>query len=794
MTIYTSMKSNTVVWTLRNVTILLLLLLSIIHSPLALSARNVGTGFPPDNDTNDPYDDIEPDFYGIHNTRYGFDWISFSIQTRPKTTNTLYVRQGDRGPWKYLRPVPSGYSSFREEGLDTHVKRCYSVRSHADSRYYVYQTCKSPYSRVEFRPGEMSQEITDRILDAFEWSKTEPVQEGNNPNQPALYSMAVLLEKAPNSEDENLIRDLGIHIQDLPLFPNEFPTWDSQKAVVTVGDEYRIWRFIVIPGYLYNAIRDRNITRESKGQQTSLLVFRRIPDNRATDNVYDPYRLNYSYLRDNLFTYNGNFNENAVNESGCQLDDSKTDCPLFIGSLIKHIVSYFSEGAEFLIDGVRKIQGFFKRKLGDEVTLTLNIQLLNTESNFTEPMKSGWSGELLTLEGATVQIRQGFSIFEKKINAYGNVTGKVAKHDSSKICFKLKNHAVEITELLTEKTVCLDGRYVINANTTLNLQVKHPYVNAFAGITDAYKYMEEVMDFKMRRVRVLTGWLANILAVDDDRSYAPCLGIVDLTTLDLIPLVNIVKETAELVMADIDIILSTKDAATRGVPVHEYGHNVLCTLAHDVNGDGYIEIAWTDVILGIFDQNASNSSWIFNEAFADFISSQVLGATNYVNQIGGTTIGTMSYANAGSGGIETNYRDSSNPTVRTEVARVASIIHDFFDGNVLNTDPFELNLNPNDGTHWDTVNNSLTWARSTKKSQINLKQDSDQEDEEVLIPGSSFTRWADFAKRHSFFSLTFNYKNWLGGLADLARDEGYNDAQICDLFALHSMGGTCPDY
>lgn len=787
MNIFTSSKSNSTEWSLIKVIILLIFLLPILYSSPALSARNTGGGLPPGgggnpgngsppgdrggNPDNDPYGDIEPDIYGIHKTKQGFDWISFSVFTRPGTTNQLSVKHGDNGSWIYLRSLRSGASSFREEGLDTRVKRCYKVTSRTNSSIYQYQICKIPNLRIEFRSGEMSQEISDRILTAFKWSKTRPVPVGNNPNQPALYYMAALVGKDTFNKD---IRDLGIHIQDLPLFPDEFPTWDSQNAVVTVGDDnVKVWRFIVIPGYLYNAIRDRNIIRESRGDETNVLVFRRIPEIPARDAFSNKYRFNYPYLRDNYFTYNG-----KVTEDSCLLDESQKDCNFFLGGFFKSVISYFAEGAEFLIDGVRRIHGYFKRQIKGDVELTLNIELLNTQSDFIEPMTSGWSGKLLTLEGATVQIRQGFAIFNKKINDKGVAKRKVTKHGSTKICFQLKNHAVEITEFLTEKTVCLDGRYNVKKNIRFDLDVKHPYVNSFAAMFDAHKYMEEVMGYKMRRVRVLTGWQADVLAVEDDTSYAPCFGLVDLSALGALgPIPLIIQNFVQLGLDDIDIVLSTKDAKTRGVPVHEYGHIVLCSMARDVNGEAYLEIAWTDIILGLFNQNASNSSWVFNEAFADFISSQVLGATNYV-KLTNSKIGGMYYPSAGSEGLEKNFTDLQNPDLEEEVARVASIFHDFFDGNGGNSEP-------NDGTHWG-FSNGIQWDGGV--------EDSDLGDEQVSIPGSSFTRWAYFAKKHSFLSFTFNYKNWLGGLADLARDEGYSDSDICDVFELHSMSKTCPNY
>lgn len=707
----------------------------------------------------------------LRNPRAGFDWVAVDAVTEAGTTSQLYTAPGTSGPWTFRRNLlPDAREEIREAGLALGERVCFQVRTQDGQGESTDSLCVRADERVGFEPGEMSPEASRRIVDAFRWRDTQPVPVGDDPEQPALYAMAALVGMDVFERD---IRDLGIHVQSLPLFPSEFPSWSSDQAVLTLdGGDVRVWRFVVVPGFLYNAIRERNVAREAAGLETSVLVFREIAVPAARFTPWADHRLDYEHLRDNYFAYNG-----RVNEDSCLLGDPKDPCPLILGSIVREIVTALVDGVEGLIEGVRRVYGYFDRHLGDEYELTVHFELQHAEpGGFQGVMRSGWSGDPLTLEGATIQVRQGFSMFTHRVNAQGFMRRLVGGSRDTSVCIVLENDAVEITEFLTEKTICLDHDYVVDEDTELTLSVRHPSVSAFAAMTDAHRFVKQVMGLEMSKVKVLTGWQGDLLTVDD-LSYAPCLGALGLTVGDLIPIVG---QVPELLLGGIDVVLSTRDVASRGVPVHEYGHAVMCELMRDA-GRSFFEVAWTDVITGTLDKSPDNEAWVVNEAFADFISSQVLGATNYVDPFGSHEQGDMHYALAGNAGLERNFQRIANPDLEDQVGFVASILHDLFDGHGDRPEP-------SDGTHWST----FEWAPDafTLVWDGGL-EDSDDGDEGVALVGPALL---DLLGHVADRGWTLSFDSFLGGLEQLAVAEGFSGHDVCRAFALHYPDGSCPNY
>jgi hypothetical protein len=207
--------------------------------------------------------------------------------------------------------------------------------------------------------------------------------------------------------------------------------------------------------------------------------------------------------------------------------------------------------------------------------------------------------------------------------------------------------------------------------------------------------------------------------------------------------------------------------------VHEYAHTAMCNLLSRQGFDAF-QFAWTDVILATSDQSAGSEASYINEAFADFISSQVVGGTNYFAPSGSLLAGHMNYCEAGLDCVETNFRDASS--FRGQVARVVSLLHDAFDGHA-------HGAGPNDGSHWTPVTDAPF-------AHVGAA-DSDNVDETAQLPGTRlltlFEHWDDRG-------TLINEDNFLGGLADLLKAEGMAETEVCALFALHDASRTCPGY
>ena len=136
----------------------------------------------------------------------------------------------------------------------------------------------------------------------------------------------------------------------------------------------------------------------------------------------------------------------------------------------------------------------------------------------------------------------------------------------------------------------------------------------------------------------------------------------------------------------------------------------------------------------------------------------------------------MNYAVAGQTGLEQNFRQSSNPTLQGNVGFVASVLHDLFDGHG------DL-PQPSDGTHWSDNGTRLFWDGGL--------EDSDRSDEAVRMVGPAVKRLLQHVDERGQ-SLSFD--NFLGGLEELAIEEGFSGFEVCGAFALHFPSGQCPNY
>src|SRR5262249_12691615 len=152
-------------------------------------------------------------------------------------------------------------------------------------------------------------------------------------------------------------------------------------------------------------------------------------------------------------------------------------------------------------------------------------------------------------------------------------------------------------------------------------------------------------------------------------------------------------------------------------PVHEYGHAVMCEMLMRQGLDAF-EFAWTDLIIATRNQTPDNQASILAEAWADFITAQVLGGTNYFATTDSKPSKSVNYCPAGGECLEENFVQGS--TFETQVRRVASLLEDAFDGHPAGD-------GPNDASHWTVA---------AKPFSQNGAYDSDDGDEVVALAGA----------------------------------------------------------
>lgn len=698
------------------------------------------------------------------------DWIELKVNAR-SGTNRLY-RSADRETYTHLADFPADSETiYRDEDLRIGRQYCYRLDYSANGTTQNDFLCATTNWRVGFSERKFSTAEKQRVAALFDWRDTQPLPVGSA-DAPALYYMNVWVDDREAPEG---LRNIGVHVQELPVFQEELDGFRATDALIASEDGYAgRWYFALVPGRFYNQIRERVLAQIARGEAPGIraIVFRRIPAFGALEYNTDPHRASYQYLGERGFEWNGEPIDRCVYDEtlGGEI------CPAFLGWAARKLAGWIEEGAETLVESIRRGIGQFQLLYKDDVKFTARFRVLNTDSGFDRDryMVSAWRGEALTLPKVRIHVRQGLAAFIGHTDSGGVFRKTILEGVSTQVCVETESEAVEITEFLTEEVVCVAELGKLSGTVTRDIDVRHRYLNVLAAMTDAHDYVEQVMGHDMPKITVLVGNIADTIAVAG-RSFAPCMGRVpgaigfaaDLAALAFPPAL-IASGFAEFAYA-VDIVLL--DDTSRGVPVHEYGHAVMCHLLGSQGSDAF-QLAWTDVIFATADQSAGNDTSYINEAFADFLTSQIVGGTNYFSPDGAFELSEgIKYCETGEDCLEHDF--SSQSSFENQVARITSLLHDAFDRTG----------DSNDGSHWfDDGNGKLLPARLA---------DSVKSDEEIeLAPTDLEAIFEHWDERGTLL----NESNFLGGLADLLRARGYGDAQVCRLFELHDSGGDCPSF
>ncbi len=711
--------------------------------------------------------------------------------------------------------TPGSNIEIRDEDVGIGKQYCYRLTIGPEE---THTACTTTDWRLGFEGLGISEAESAKMLRLFDWIDTEELDEDPRAATPHLYHMNVLVE-GNDPGIEYSLRRLGMHVQDEPIFPEELASWDDSQAIAQACDPGPItegiaaagapgigthlppggggcvpigrWLFAVVPGPVYNALRVKALEQIGRGEEPAIraLVFRRVPVDAALGSGFRRHELNYVYLGEQGLEFN------AIPEERCYIDENgdrvcEISQPL-LGWLLNMVVGWLAEGIDLVIEAVQGALGKITRLVKGEVILRLNFRLLNTDPLFgtDKVMRSGWSGRPLYLDRVKIEVRQGLAAFIEQTNEAGFVALRVAKNSNTKVCIKVENHVAELTKSLIETTVCVADLGRLTApETNQTIDVRKGYINTLAAMTDAHDYLKTIAEIDVPKITVLVGGSADTLSVED-RAFAPCMGRrPNLTVLlaDLTALLGLVHPgflaiatgaSVSEFFYSVDVVLPTAFDNSRGVPVHEYGHAVMCELLLD-RGEDAFQMAWTDVILASANQVASNDTSYVTEAFADFLSEQIVGGTNYFSTTDAKSSLNMHYCLAGYPCFDRNF--SARSEFGHQVARVTSILHDAFDGHGQHQ-----GFSPNDGSHWAQAvpNGPLT--------HVGADDDSDSQDEAVKLRGfhlkTLFEHWDERGQ-------TMTEENFLGGLSDLMKAEGISESDRCALFALHDSSATCPSY
>jgi hypothetical protein len=239
----------------------------------------------------------------------------------------------------------------------------------------------------------------------------------------------------------------------------------------------------------------------------------------------------------------------------------------------------------------------------------------------------------------------------------------------------------------------------------------------------------------------------------------------------------------------------TRALLSRNVPTHEYGHYVLCNLMERVS-PGQFAAAYDEAAVdGTFGQTPEKEHAVFNEAFADLITSQVAGAVDYATPIGNlipaTELATSQYpvsfycqsANPDLC-IENNVKTRGTPGKDKEfndgVSRMVTLFNDAFDGAC-----FFAPGTPNNGKAWKYMPPGTTSNRVMFDS-FGLSG----RDETIQLPGSALPLWI---RRGMARGSLLREANMFAGLSDVMPQGDANWCARCQVFKLHEPSGTCSE-
>jgi hypothetical protein len=755
-------------------------------------------------------------------TGFGLQYIDVVVRAPIGRSSQLF-KQEEGGSFQPFGTFASGTETAIHDDF-LHVGRAYCYRLEITGGAKPDEThtrCAETDWRVGFESIAISNADTTRVLHLFDWRDTQPLAAGTE-EAPALYYMNLLIE-GDDPLAEQGYRSMGMHVQAEPVFHEEFVQWNDAQSIAqdcavgpvvaqppVVAAQARTvhasaattaattaatsgvlagnvfgggcnlvgrWFFAAVPGTVYNEIRLRMLDQIAAGEAPGVkaLVFRKIPVAAGVAQGVTRHVLNYTFLGEQGFTFNG--------ISSCWVQDGLRLCQVqseILGWLARKVVYWIVELGDEIIECVRSAIGRIKRLVKGELTLEIQFRLLNTDAAFgkDEVMRSGWSGEELKVADVEVEVRQGLASFFERADENGFVSLKVAKNSDTKVCIKLENDTAEITQFLIETTRCVSSLGKLSSDFATTVDVRDEFANVLFAMTDARKWLNTVSSRSMPKLTVLVGGNAMLLS-PKGRSFAPCMGRVPSTLGFLTDLLGFINPGALIVGASVeflysvDIVVLPSDDGSRGVAVHEYGHAVMCDMLLDQGIDAF-EIAWTQVIKQSNSQGADDEASYVNEAFADFFTAQVLGGTNYFTTPGATASESVNYCDAGAECLDKNFVAGSGADFRTQVSRVASLLQDAFDG----------------GTAADALNDASHWATGTPFTSA-IANDSDRGDEVVALGGHDligvFQHWDERG-------TLLDEDNFLGGLSDLAKARGFSDADVCAMFALHDAGASCPSF
>jgi hypothetical protein len=671
-------------------------------------------------------------------------------------------------------------------------------------------------------PPAVSTEDVRALVEGFSWNATTPLPELDDEGNPTLYYARIYVK---SREEIAALDQAYIQASTMPLLSSERAQWSGMKGrMQSPSDGRGILLFSVIPGRIYNIVREQALLGDPLFEAIEIVE---LPEEARTTKG----SFSYAGLRAAGFRFRG------IDFARPQDPDVGRSQQPVVLLAAREVLKLAAEAADELnrliakAAGNRDRNGWFGWGAAGSANIFFQTDLRETDPAFggvlpptgsstpdlSQPVRRAWgdtAGQVVKLPGVRISVwSQGdatvawlATLFEGTTNGNGEATVTVAKNRTVEaLCVAVENDAAEVTEFLTEAEVCDFKAFSqgtmddLEALTWVTIRIQDEYFNVLAQATESKKYLEQVVGYSPHKVDVLVGPIANTLGyVNGGAAFAPCLGFpnlsADFLVAGIVALVALVNQPAAVYLGTIGPILAVDvvlpgggdNLRSHGVMTHEYGHFATCSILFDDDPTS-ISTVWTNAVIDRLGggEDASNHAGYTVEAVADFFSAQVVGGTNYFSCGFGhqQAISYCKATNEPPAGapapidecLERN--DSATGTFEGQTARVATTMHDAFDGHLI----------WNAGGEADKPSNADMWVENASGLFVFSWDNHDCQayDETVALPGSAFY---DVVARLD----GFGQNRLLYSLADTMFDHGYDWCEICDVFAIHdaSLAGV----
>jgi len=662
---------------------------------------------------------------------------------------------------------------------------------------------------------------TQRMHAAFSWSRAKKVAAKNKDGNYALYYAWIYIR---NKDEALALRKLYIHTLNRPLFTEELDAYAGKCGVFTnPGDGEGMFVPVVLPGETYNKMIDALTSNQIEGDRVvfDAVIIRDVPEAMRNPNG----SIELVKLAESGFRY---LDYELGNSSTLpHWEDMKLDGGL--ARLLVKVITWIAQTAKKVGQFITNTLGKLDKLIRGRVEKRLHLYAITHDPSFGGPndnpiMTRGWgdlSGWPLGAQGMNVTILQRlFNTFVpttsmSKTNRQSYVAIKAVAGGATRgsgLCIELKNRAAMVTSFLMANELCDLRAFNPQTSTapqdyhltnfrndeSLRLHIDNTRLAGLYQATDAFEYSQNQLKFEPKRARIMAGYWADTFsprANGGKRIYAPCLNypnsITDIATVGsgfissllLGPIIGLVTAVFTAIVTNSDIVLPTnsKLKTSREVLSHEYGHYLFCGMLQEFTPFGVDHLIWATI--GAGDSLQVPARYV-NEAMADFFTGQVVGGHDYgylPNAHGGRycTKGNTPCWDANLTGSK------STPDDEVNVGRIATLLHDVFDGHGLR----KSLVTPTDGDSWmqDPPMSPLTYSPEGYG-------DNDSTLERVALPGPAML---DIVERIAARLLPLGTGS---NISDVKVFAGINDAMSargiswcdrCRVFALHST--TRPD-